>query len=165
MQAASTNAMNSSTLSNTKSRTLPAIFVGGLVAGTFDLILAFISYGARMPYGIAGGLIGPRNAFQGGVPTYILGLFLHYFIAISAAAIYYAVSRKLEFLREHPYVCGIYYGIAIFLVMNLVVLPLSAIHARGPFSLHGLIHGLLAHMILIGLPIALSVRSFSARTR
>jgi len=156
--------MNTAALANPKPKVFLPIFVGGFIAGTFDLILAYISFGARMPYGIAGGLIGPRNAFQGGVPTYILGLFLHYFIAISAAAIYYAVSRKLEFLKEHPYVCGIYYGIAIFLVMNLVVLPLSAIHAHGPYTWKGLVEGLLVHMILIGLPIALSVRAFSERT-
>lgn len=153
--------MNTVASPSTKSRALPAIFVGGLIAGTFDLILAYIAFGKRMPFGIAGGLIGPRNAFQGGTPAYILGLFLHYFIAISAAAIYYAVSRKLTFLKDHPYVCGIYYGIAIFLVMNLVVLPLSAIHAHGPYTWNGLVQGLLVHMILIGLPIALSVRTFS----
>lgn len=157
--------MSTVALPTTKSRALPAIFVGGLIAGTFDLILAYISFGKRMPYGIASGLIGRSAAFQGGVPTYTLGIVLHYFIAVSSAAIYYAVSRKLTFLKDHPYVCGIYYGIAIFLVMNLVVLPLSAIHAHGPYTWNGLVQGLLVHMILIGLPIALSVRAFSEKSR
>lgn len=154
--------MNATTteVSVSPSRGRMAIFVGGFIAGTFDLTSAYITYGKRVPYGIASGLIRRTAAFQGGVPTYILGIALHYFIALSAAAVYYAVSRKLGFLKEHPYVCGLYYGIAIFLVMNLIVLPLSAIHARGPFTLHGLIQGLLVHMILIGLPIALSVRAF-----
>jgi hypothetical protein len=86
---------------------------------------------------------------------------LHFFIACSAAAIYYAVSRKLGFMTEHAVVCGAFYGIAVFLVMNLIVLPLSALHAKGPYQFAGLVKGLLIHMILIGLPIALSVRRFA----
>jgi len=45
--------------------------------------------------------------------------------------------------------------------MNLIVLPLSAIHFKGPYTLRGLIQGLLIHMICIGLPISFSVRQFS----
>jgi hypothetical protein len=49
----------------------------------------------------------------------------------------------------------------LYLVMNLVVVPLSAIHAHGPIARGDLIEGLLVHMILIALPIAYSVRAFS----
>ncbi len=137
-----------------------AIFVGGPIAGALDLTSAFILYGPGVPRGIAAGLLG-RTAFQGGVGTYVLGILLHFLIACSAAAIYYAASRKLEFMIEHAVVCGLFYGIAVFLVMNLIVLPLSALHAKGPYQLVALVRGLLIHMILIGLPIALSVRRFS----
>jgi Na+/alanine symporter len=137
-----------------------AIFVGGLIAGALDLTAAFILYGPGVPRGIAAGLLG-RTAFQGGVGTYVLGILLHFLIACSAAAIYYAASRKLEFMTEHAVVCGLFYGIAVFLLMNLIVLPLSALHAKGPYQLVGLVRGLLIHMILIGLPIAFSVRRFS----
>jgi hypothetical protein len=148
------------TLPLRRSSPVPAIFVGGLVAGGLDLGSAFVFFGARVPRTIAAGLLG-RTAFQGGPATYILGIALHFFIAISAGAVYYAASRKLTFLKEHPFVCGLFYGIAVFLVMNLVVLPLSALHVRGPFRLAGLIQGLLVHMFFIGLPIALSVRHFT----
>jgi H+/Cl- antiporter ClcA len=79
---------------------------------------------------------------------------LHFFIATTIAAVYCLTSRRLAFLRDHFVVCGIFYGMAAYLVMNLIVLPLSAYHARGPFPLRSLIQGLLVHMILIGLPIA-----------
>ena len=137
-----------------------AILVGGLIAGALDLTSAFITYGPGVPRAIAGGLLG-RGAMHGGAGTYVLGILLHFFIACSAAAIYYAVSRKLEFLTGHPVVCGLFYGIAVFLVMNLIVLPLCALHAKGPYQYWGLVRGLLIHMILIGLPIALSVRRFA----
>ena len=148
------------TISMHESKAVLAIFVGGLIAGALDLTAAFLTYGLNSPFAIAGGLLG-RSALQGGAGTYVLGVLLHFFIACSAAAIYYAASRRLEFMTEHALICGVFYGIAVFLVMNLVVLPLSALHANGPYQLRGLIQGLLVHMICIGLPIALSVKRFS----
>jgi hypothetical protein len=141
-----------------KPRALAPILVGGLVAGALDATSAFITFGSGMPRGIASGLLGAK-AFQGGTATWILGLLLHFFIAVCAAAVYWLASRRLEFLRTHFFVCGLFYGIAVFLVMNLVVLPVSAVpFPVGPFTVAGLYQGLLAHMFLVGLPIALSVR-------
>ncbi len=133
-----------------------AIAVGGLVAGTLDLTQACLLFGRDIPLVIAAGLLGPK-AIHGGAGTYVLGVLLHFFIACSAAATYYAASRQLVFLSEHPLVCGLFFGAAVEEVMNLVVLPLSALHARGPYELHDLILGLVVHMIVIGLPISFSV--------
>ena len=143
-----------------KSNALLAIGVGGLGAGALDLTQACILFGWDIPLAIAAGMLG-RQAFHGGAGTYVLGVFLHFFIACSAAAVYYAASRKLEFMTEHPIVCGLFFGAAVEEVMNLVVLPLSALHARGPYKLYDLILGLVVHMIVIGLPIAYSVRRFA----
>jgi Na+/alanine symporter len=143
-----------------KGNALLAIAVGGLIAGVLDLTQACILFGWDIPLVIAGGLLG-RQAFHGGVGTYMLGVFLHFFIACSAAAVYYAASRRLSFLTEHPLVCGLFFGAAVEQVMNLVVLPLSALHARGPYKLHDLILGLLVHMVVVGLPISYSVRRFA----
>ena len=137
-----------------------AIVVGGVIAGTLDLLQACILFGWDIPLAIAAGLLG-KQAFHGGAGTYILGVLLHFFIALSFAAFYYAASRRLSFLREHPVVCGLFYGAAVEDVMNLVVLPLSALHSKGPYELHDLILGLVVHAVVIGLPIAFSVRRFS----
>ena len=145
-----------------KQSALLAIAVGGLTAGAIDLTQACILFGWDIPLAIAAGLIG-KQAFNGGAGTYILGVFLHFFIACSAATIYYAASRRLVFLREHPLVCGLFFGAAVQEVMNLVVLPLSALHARGPYTLHDLILGLLVHMVVVGLPISFSVRHFAPK--
>jgi len=139
---------------------LLAIVVGGGIAGTLDLLQACILFGWRIPLVIAAGLLG-RQAFQGGAATYVLGVFLHFFIAFSAAAIYYGASRKLAFLKEHPLVCGLFYGIAVELVMSYIVLPLSALHARGPYKLNDVLLGLAVHMVVVGLPISFSVRRFA----
>jgi hypothetical protein len=138
---------------------LLAIGVGGLVAGTLDLLQACILFGWAIPLAIAGGLLGTA-AFSGGAGTYALGVLLHFFIACSAAGIYYGASRRLRFLVEHPLVCGLFFGGAVQEVMNLVVLPLSALHSRGPYRLHDLILGLAVHMVVIGLPISFAARRF-----
>jgi Na+/alanine symporter len=150
----------SAVLSVQKPNALLAIFVGGLLAGSLDLGSAFITYGTGVPRAIAAGLLGPTAA-HGGLSSYVLGIALQFFIATSAAAVYYAASRKLTFLKEQALVCGLFYGIAVFLIMNLIVVPLSALHFRGPFQLAGLIQGLLVHMFLIGLPISFSVRHYA----
>jgi hypothetical protein len=136
------------------------ILVGGGVAGLLDMTSAYITFGRYMPIGIAGGIVGAagRHVSAG---QYILGLCIHYFIAFSAAAVYCLASKRLDFLREHFLVCGLFYGIGVFLVMQLVVLPLSAYHAMGPYQYRGLVEGLLAHIFLIGLPISISLRTLS----
>jgi len=128
-----------------------------MIAGTVDLLHACILFGWDIPLAIAGGLLG-KQAFDGGVGTYALGVFLHYFIACSAAATYYAASRKLPFLTEYPLVCGLFFGAAVEDFMRFVVLPLSALHSRGPYKLSDLLLGLVFHMVLVGLPISYSVR-------
>src|SRR3984893_8824541 len=139
---------------------LLAIAVGGGIAGPVDLLQACILFGWDIPLAIAGGLLGP-GAFNGGAGTYILGIALHFFIACSAAAVYYGASLKLGFLKEYPLVCGLFFGAAVEDFMRFVVLPLSALHARGPFKLHDLVLGLAVHMVVVGLPISYSVRRFA----
>ena len=143
-----------------KRNALRAIAAGGLIAGTLDLTQACILFGAKVPLVIAGGLLG-RQALQGAAATYLLGVLLHFFIAFSATAIYYAASRRLVFLTEHPLVCGLFYGGAVEVVMGYIVLPLSALHDRGPYELHDILQGLIVHMVVVGLPIAYSVRRFA----
>jgi Na+/alanine symporter len=137
-----------------------AIAVGGGIAGILDLTQACILFGRRIPLVIAAGLLG-RQAFHGGAGTYVLGVLLHFFIACSAAAVYYVASRRLHFMTEHPLVCGLLFGAAVEEVMTLIVLPLSALQARGPYTLHDLILGLLVHMVVVGLPISYGVRRFA----
>lgn len=143
---------------------LSAVLLGGLVGGAFDITYACTFYGlrngvspVRVLHSVAAGLLG-KASYEGGWATAALGLFLHFFIAISAAAIFYLVSRRLTFLTRYAVISGILYGAIIYAVMNLVVLPLSALPHKVSFPPDVLISGLLVHMFLIGLPIALFAR-------
>jgi hypothetical protein len=137
------------------------IAVGGLSAGILDLTQALILFGTRVPLGIAAGLLGRQAVHGGGIAIYVLGVLLHFFIALSAATAYYIASRRLEFLKQHWLICGLFYGAAVDQVMTLVVVPLSALHAYGPYKLHDLLLGISVHMFTVGLPISFSVRRFA----
>lgn len=146
-----------------------AILVGGTIAGTFDIAYAILFSAfrgvsaVRVLQSVASGLLG-WSAYGGGLPTAVLGLSLHFFIAISAAAIFYGATRWLPCLPQRAIIAGPIYGVVIFTVMNLVVIPLSAFPTRIAFSPFSLTTGLAAHMFLVGLPIALAVRRTEEKT-
>jgi len=140
-----------------------AICWGGLAAGVLDITAAFVRWGHPMGIlkGIASGLLGPR-AFQGGFGTAALGLGLHFLIAFSAAAVYYVASRKLTFLIQRPVLWGFLYGVAVYMFMSWIVVPLSAFPtSKSPFSLTAMALSVLTHMFCVGLPIALAEGHFS----
>jgi len=143
------------------------ILVGGFLAGTLDAISAFVTFGWKMPYGIASGLIGSNAvtaAKTGSSAIWLLGVVLHFIIAMAAAAIYVGASRRLTSLRDHFLVGGVLCGVGVFLVMNLFVLPWSAVpFPVGPFTVQALRSGLGFHILLVGLPISASLWFFNRR--
>lgn len=143
-----------------RSHLMRPILIGGAIAGALDLTSAFISFGPDNPHIIAAGLIGLQASRSGGAATWILGVFLHFFIAFSIATVYCLASRRLPFLRDHWLVCGMFYGIGAYCVMTFIVLPLCAFHYTGPYQLRGILQGLMAHMFIIALPISFSLRRF-----
>lgn len=146
----------------TSVHTLRAILLGGLLGGTGDLIFAFVFYGfkLRVFQSVAAGLIGRAAAFDGGVPTFLLGVLLHYVIALIWAALFWTASRTLPALVKHAIPAGLGYGLIIYFGMNSVVLPLSALHAKAwPPNLAA--WPIVMHMLVVGLPIALVAGKFS----
>jgi len=149
-----------------KNRALLAVGLGGLIAGACDLTYAtlfHVAHGAkaiRIPQSIASGLLGMASSQQGWISV-SLGIALHFFIAFSAAAIYYLASRKLPILLRAAAICGSLYGAAIFFFMRWVVLPLSAApHFKSdPLAKWT---DFAVHVFLIGLPIALMARRYGS---
>ena len=98
----------------------------------------------------------PR-AFQKGISGASVGLLAHFFIAFAIAAIYVGATRFLPMLSRKAAMWGMIYGVAVFIVMNFVVLPHTAV-VKSPLSLPLLLNGVLAHVLFVGLPIALAAR-------
>lgn len=153
------------TLSAADQNPIKGLLLGGLLCGILDIssaiIISLVGHRSpvRMLQGIASGLLGPRS-FNGGSTTAALGLFLHFFIAFSAATVFFLASRKLAFLTRHPVISGLLYGICVYIVMYWIVVPLSAIH-RHPTSLSAIPLPVLVHMFCVGLPISLGVWWYS----
>jgi len=139
------------------------VLLGGLVAGTLDILAAIILSGLRgvepmqVLQSVASGLLG-AGSYDGGVQTAVLGLALHYLIMLAICAIYHAAARRLDLLTRRFVLGGFVYGIVVYGVMNFVVLPLSAFPHELRYPLRALATGLTIHMLLIGLPIAWIVR-------
>jgi hypothetical protein len=138
-----------------------ALVTGTLIVGVLDILDAFIFFGLRgaRPVGIlqsiASGVLG-RAAYQGGMRTALIGLLLHFVIACGVVASYLVATRLLPTLNRHPWVYGVFYGLAVYAVMNLVVIPMSAaVLGSGPTPAAVRANGLLIHMFGVGLPAAL----------
>ncbi|MGH9370755.1 MAG: hypothetical protein ACRD15_04415, partial [Vicinamibacterales bacterium] len=109
------------------------------------------------------GLLG-RSAFSGGWGTALLGVLLHFFIAFCIVLVFLLASRRIAALRRAPVVWGLVYGVAVYLVMNLVVIPLSAA-AGGTPPWPVILNGVLIHMFGVGLPASLAARAATAEAR
>jgi len=139
------------------------VALAGVVGATCDMAYAILFYGwkgvpvERLLQSVASGLLG-QASFHGGWATAALGLALHCAIVIVAAALFHAVARRWAWLRDEPISAGLVYGIAIYAVMNFVVLPLSAYPFPMAFPLLRTATGLLVHMVGVGLPISLITR-------
>jgi uncharacterized membrane protein YagU involved in acid resistance len=139
---------------------LGPILFAGFIAGTIDIGAAALinAVSAKVILkAIASGVLG-KASFQQGIQAEILGLFLQWGMSILIAAIYIITARRIDVLRRRWVAAGLSYGVAIFFVMNYVVVPLSAIGHVPHFTAARFIENLLA-MLLFGLIVAFFART------
>lgn len=153
----------------TGSSKIRAILLAGFIAGTLDALGATIVYCAMMKaltvtqlfHGIYSGLfgdtiIGSQNTMA------VIGLLLHYFIALCFATGYFLAYPYLSFLKRNTLISGLLYGIIVWIIMNLVVVPLSQAH-HSTATFPGFLRGVSILMLCIGLPISFITASFYKR--
>jgi len=152
----------------TSARRVPwvGVLLSGLAGGALDLGFAFVFYGHQgadpqiILRSIASGLLGP-GAFSAGAWVLPLGAALHFFIAVCAAFVYYLASRRFQVLVGHAAPCGAVFGVAMYVFMHQVVLPLSRVHHR-VMPTSDVIGELISHIFLFGIVIALGVARATA---
>lgn len=135
------------------------VLKAGLIVGTLDILAAFLHFYLKtgrnplavLPF-IASGVFG-KKAFTGGTEMKVLGLLFHYLIATTWAFIFYYVLLRLSLFRRSWVATGIIYGLLVWCVMNLVVLPLSNTPSR-PFNWENALIGMGILVVCIGLPLA-----------
>jgi uncharacterized membrane protein YagU involved in acid resistance len=175
-------------------RILWGILLGGLLAGAFDIIYAFVTYGP-LSYGVtpqqvlqsvAAGWIGRDASRAGGWETASLGLASHFLIATLMAAIYVFAAQRFRALATSWVLWGLMYGLILYVGMNYVVVPLSAASGNGFAGVDALSRlqeafsevrplydanypwmlpaTILTHTLLVGLPIAWAAQRFAPQS-
>lgn len=141
------------------------ILAGGLAAGLFDILYAFVlaAWRDRTPLtvlqSVASGLLG-AGAYKSGAAGATLGLALHLAITITAALVYGLAYRRSPTMRRHFVACGLLFGALVYPFMNFVVLPLSAVPFHLRYTPAIVAQGLVSHALLVGLPISWCLHRF-----
>jgi len=138
----------------------------GLLVGTLDIVTACIYFtiktGGDNPLRVlrfvASGLVG-KSAFSDGTSIIFLGLVLHYLIAFSFTAFFFSIYPNIKLLSKNKIATGIVYGIFIWVVMNLVIVPLSQIGSR-PFDFINALINAIILIVCIGIPLSVLAKRF-----
>ena len=143
------------------------IGAGSIAAGIIDLVYAIV-FNSRagvpaivIPQSVASGLLG-INAFRDGWASAALGVVLHFGILFVAAGSYFLASRKLRVLVMRPKTYGALFGLAIYLFMHAIVLPLSAA-PKFKVTPASTVSDLIVHIVLIGPIIAWAIHQLYVR--
>ena len=156
-----------STSPSSRNSLLRLSVVSGLIIGAIHLVIqAWIVFililklapsfmvGAQF---IASGLMGDA-AYAGGFATALLGVILELLMTIIIAGIFIFSADRIPLLRKNIIAGSLLYGIGVFIVMNFIVLPLSAATVSAPPPMGLLIEIIVEHMLLIGLPLGIIVQ-------
>ncbi|MCL4250824.1 MAG: hypothetical protein KJ065_21915 [Anaerolineae bacterium] len=150
---------------DTRDHFLRSIVVGGLLIGTLDAIVYHLIISSLMrgyplisvyQY-IASGAMGGA-AFEGGISTALLGLFFHFVFSFAVAAVFIVSADRMPFLRRNAILGSLVYGLCVWIVMNMIVIPLSGTPELPAPTVPVLIIDILDHVLVVGLPLGLLVR-------
>jgi uncharacterized membrane protein YagU involved in acid resistance len=134
-----------------------AALYAGLLAGSLDITAAIVT-NLQVParvvlQSVASGWMG-RAAYQGGWPTAGLGLASHFAIMLVIAAIFVAAAAAIPALRRFWIPVGMVFGVAVWLAMTFLVVPMSASPLTPPADLMTALKPIIIHIVAVGLPIA-----------
>ena len=137
---------------------LKPIAIATAVSGTLDILFAMIltvlfgrEIGNMLRYVGSGPFPQATEMGAGGA---MLGLAVHFALMAITAAGYVLAARRIPALVERPIQWGVLYGLATYVVMNWLVVPMRFGTPLPPSPL-SMATQLFAHIVLVGIPIAL----------
>lgn len=139
---------------------LKAALTAGVMAGLVDIVAAsMINHAppARILQSIASGVLG-MAAYSGGGGAIALGLLLQILMSIVIASVYALPTQRLPWLVSRPLAAGLAFGVGVFVVMNLVVVPLSAFAPKPKHVTLAFLSLNLAAMLVFGVLVATLAR-------
>jgi len=166
-----------------------AIIIATMVAGILDALAAMINYKINVPDGnplkvwryVASGALGNDALSKDLITMAIPGLLFHFIIAFLFTLFFFFIYSKFRLLQKSLIVNGLLYGIFVWLVMNLIIVPFSRIPVKGklwalvntdgklhavlqlPSNYKQMIIGILFIMFCVGLPIGLIIGSYYSK--
>ncbi len=137
------------------------IAVTGFIAGSLDILAAIIVYAViqekttaeNILRYIASAVFG-NKAFTGGTGMIFAGLLFHYLVAYIFTAIYVLLYPRISFLRKQKLLSGIAYGILVWFIMNVIVVPTAFSKPYSFTSFESLFTAMIILILMIGIPIA-----------
>jgi uncharacterized membrane protein YagU involved in acid resistance len=155
---------NASTTLNNRNPLLRSILLGGMFIFISQLIHSWIvpSLIQKTPFivvlqYIASGALG-MAAFEGGIATALLGVFFHLIISFVIAGVFILSADRIPLLRRYAIAGSLLYGFGVFIVMNMIVTPLSATPPLPAPTMPWLIEAIIEHVLVVGLPLGILIR-------
>lgn len=143
--------------------TIRTIAWATLIAGALDILSAFAWAGAVVSVlqAVASGPFGDEIAETSvGAP---LGLLVHFGLMAVMVAVYGLAADRNPVLNRRWWIAGPLYGLALWIVMYWIVMPLRWDSYQTPREVTAIVEQLISHCLLVGLPIGFITARLSPR--
>ncbi|MGE0588366.1 MAG: hypothetical protein AB7O48_07300 [Cyclobacteriaceae bacterium] len=150
--------------------TLKLILKAGLITGTLDGLSASIQYviatgnNPILVFQYISSAVFGQDAFASAGAYGPLGILFHYVIATGWSTLFIMAYPRVSLLRGNVAVTAVIYGIFVWCMMNLVVVPMTRIPAR-PFNVSSAAIAALILIVAIGLPLAIIGKKYLEEKR
>ena len=141
------------------------ILFAWLLCGSLDILSAFIDYYIKTGKGpdgvlkfVASGVFG-KEAFNGSGAMVWLGLLFHFIIAFAFTLLFFILYPRIKWLRVNVFITAIIFGLIVWAIMNLIVVPLSNT-PRPASSQRHIIKPMLILICMIGLPLSIIYKRY-----
>lgn len=142
------------------------VLAGGMAAGTVDFIVATAAQvgRGRAPLDgwrfVASGLVG-KAALSEAWWTGPTGIVVHFGLTTIMAGLFVLAARRSPMLLKSLWLSGLAYGALLFVAMNYVIVPHSAVPRWAtPVGFWGNLNGAITHSLFVALPIVSAAQYF-----
>jgi len=158
-------------MTNNRPSLFKVILLTGLLVGTLDMTSAcinvYLSFGMHpMPlFKYIATAIEGKPAMAGGTSEAVLGVALHYTVAYIWTILFFVLYPKVSLMQKSKVATGILYGLFMWVMMNLVIVPLTNVPKPKHFNptQAGINAAIL--IVVIALPLAFIAGNYYSKRR
>ena len=159
--------MTTANTNSSRPSAITVILIAWLIAGTLDISAAYINVNYLLGRDVTmlrilqylASSVFHKESFNMGWNSGLVGLAIHYTIALCFTLAYFFACRYIAFLRNQRLIAGLLYGIVVWAIMNLIVLYIVFPSYHFTPKLTSL-NEVVILMLCIGLPIGLIIPKY-----